>query len=60
MILVISCFGLEGWVWHLIASVPDLCILLPSKITSSWQNKIVLGNVIHIAHFADLSLKIIS
>ena len=27
MILVISCFGFEGWIWVLIASVPDLCIL---------------------------------
>ena len=22
-----SCFGLEGWIWVLMASVPDLCIL---------------------------------
>ena len=28
IILVISCFGFEGWSWVLIASVPDLCILL--------------------------------
>ena len=28
VILVISCFGFEGWSWVLIASVPDLCILL--------------------------------
>ena len=27
-VLVISCFGFEGWSWVLIASVPDLCILL--------------------------------
>ena len=25
-ILVISRFGFEGWIWVLIASVPDLCI----------------------------------
>ena len=25
--LVISRFGFEGWIWVLIASVPDLCIL---------------------------------
>ena len=25
--LVISRFGLEGWIWFLIASFPDLCIL---------------------------------
>ena len=28
MILVISRFGFEGWIWVLVASVPDLCILL--------------------------------
>ena len=28
VILVISCFGFEGWSWVLIASIPDLCILL--------------------------------
>ena len=27
VILVISRFGFEGWVWVLIASVPGLCIL---------------------------------
>ena len=27
MILVIARFGFEGWIWVLIASVPDLCIL---------------------------------
>ena len=26
-ILVISRLGFEGWIWVLIASVPDLCIL---------------------------------
>ena len=26
VILVISRFGFEGWIWVLIASVPDLCI----------------------------------
>ena len=26
-ILVISLFGFEGWIWVLISSVPDLCIL---------------------------------
>ena len=25
--LVISQFGFEGWIWFLIALVPDLCIL---------------------------------
>ena len=29
MILVISRFGFEGWIWVLIASVPDLCIPFP-------------------------------
>ena len=29
MILVISRFGFEGWIWVLIASVPDLCIRFP-------------------------------
>ena len=28
VIFVISRFGIEGWVWVLIASVPDLCIFL--------------------------------
>ena len=28
VILVISRFGIEGWISVLIASVPDLCILL--------------------------------
>ena len=27
VILVISCFGFEGWILVLIASVPGLCIL---------------------------------
>ena len=27
VILVISRFGFEGWIWIPIASVPDLCIL---------------------------------
>ena len=26
-ILLISRFGFEGWIWVLIASVPDICIL---------------------------------
>ena len=26
--LVISRFGFEGWIWALIASVPDFCILV--------------------------------
>ena len=26
VILVISRFGFEGWIWVLIASVPDMCI----------------------------------
>ena len=29
VILVISRFGFKGWILVLIASVPDLCILLP-------------------------------
>ena len=29
VISVIFRFGFEGWIWVLIASVPDLCILLP-------------------------------
>ena len=32
--LVISRFGFEGWIWVLIASVPDLCILFTSKVSS--------------------------
>ena len=35
VILVIFRFGFEGWIWVLIASVPDLCILLNSKPTIS-------------------------
>ena len=35
VILVISRFGFEGWIWVLIASVPDLCILF----TFTWQDK---------------------
>ena len=27
LILVISRFGFDGWIWVLVASVPDLCIL---------------------------------
>ena len=30
-ILVISRFGFEGWIWVLIASVPDLCIFFLSQ-----------------------------
>ena len=29
VILFISCFGFEGWIWVLIASVPGLCIVFP-------------------------------
>ena len=29
--LVISSLGFEGWIWVLIASVPDLCILVTFK-----------------------------
>ena len=32
MILVISSFGFEGWIWVLIPSVPDLCILLTFNV----------------------------
>ena len=32
VILVISRFGFEGWIWVLVASVPDLCILLTFHI----------------------------
>ena len=28
VILVISRFSFEGWIWVLVSSVPDLCILL--------------------------------
>ena len=28
VILVISRFGFEGWIWVLIASVPGICILV--------------------------------
>ena len=31
VILFISRFGFEGWIWVLIASVPDLCILFTCK-----------------------------
>ena len=27
VIVVISCFGFDGWVWVLIASVPEVCII---------------------------------
>ena len=49
VILVISCFGLEGWIWVLIASVPDLCILFTFNDTSS-QNvvSILVGREIQI------------
>ena len=30
VLLVISRFGFEGWIWVPIASVPDLCILFTS------------------------------
>ena len=30
-ILVISRFGFEGWIWVLIATIPDLCILFTFK-----------------------------
>ena len=32
VIIVVSHFGLEGWNWVLIASVPDLCIFLTYMI----------------------------
>ena len=34
--IVISRFGFEGWIWVLIASVPDLCILFTS--VPFWPN----------------------
>ena len=33
VILVISHFGFEGWIWFLIASVPDHCLLATFKVT---------------------------
>ena len=34
VILVISQFGFEGWIWVLIALGPDLCILFTSSLSS--------------------------
>ena len=38
IILVNSCFGLKGWSWVLIASVPDLCILFTPQKTFSFYS----------------------
>ena len=38
LVLVISRFGFEGWIWVLIASVPDLCIHFIFTITSYGEN----------------------
>ena len=36
VIILVACFGFEGWIWVLIASVPDLSILVTYiKISST-------------------------
>ena len=37
VILVISRFGFEGWIWILIASVPGLCILFTFMLVYSFR-----------------------
>ena len=38
MIIVISRFGFEGWIWVLIASAPDLCILFSFTVSYPTAN----------------------
>ena len=40
VILFISRFGFEGWIWVLIASVPGLCILLTLKTVNIMSIKV--------------------
>ena len=42
-------FGFEGWIWVLIASVPDLCIHLNKAINGRFQS-----------HFSDNVLMILN
>ena len=39
MILVISRFGFEGWIWVQIDSVPDLCILFTFNVRMRGTHK---------------------
>ena len=39
VILVVSEFGFEGWIWVLIDSVPDLCILLTFTLAFNEHNQ---------------------
>ena len=43
VILVISGFGFEGWIWVLIVSFPDFCILFTSIIESFNIEYIMFG-----------------
>ena len=45
VILVTFRFGLGDWIWALIASVPDLCILFTFKILNDgneWSRFVIL------------------
>ena len=41
VILVFSQFGTEGWIWVLLASVPDRCILLSILISSLDMSSVI-------------------
>ena len=43
VILVISRFGFEGWIWVLTASVPDLCILFMPPTLKKLMGHIAFG-----------------
>ena len=45
LILVISRFGFEGWIWVLIVSVPDLCILFTFNNMCSYLFMEYLNNL---------------
>ena len=45
--IFISRFGFEGWIWILIATVPDLCILFTFEMSLCLQHAVVKAQCIH-------------
>ena len=59
VLLVITGFDFEGWIWVLIASVPDLCILFTftldlGAIPSTWIRAYEFVNIIPCKNFRDI------
>ena len=52
VILVVFHFGFGGWIWDLIASVPDLCILF--TVRSICLYRISLGRVYTVVYVLEV------